>query len=170
MTVPARRRRRRHGRPTNDDPHGNNTEGNGLTGTSGGAYFVDEPEYVAPTRRSCRPARPTCGSATRPTRPTSTPAGSSTTSWSTAPRPTLSSDEGEWFETDGIQDNNWTVQVVATCDLTPGVDSPYEIVDGAWQLRLPAQGDQISQGGFNTKCANGNQADFVVAVSNLPAG
>ena len=31
------------------------------------------------TRRSCRPAPPTCGSATRPTRPTSTPAGSSTT-------------------------------------------------------------------------------------------
>ena len=31
---------------TNDDPHGNNTEGNGITGTSGGAYFVDEPEYV----------------------------------------------------------------------------------------------------------------------------
>ena len=31
---------------TNDDPHGGNTEGNGLTGTSGGAYFVDEPVYV----------------------------------------------------------------------------------------------------------------------------
>ena len=31
---------------SNDDPHGGNTEGNGLTGTSGGAYFVDEPEYV----------------------------------------------------------------------------------------------------------------------------
>ena len=31
---------------TNDDPHGNNTEGNGITGTSGGEYFVDEPQYV----------------------------------------------------------------------------------------------------------------------------
>ena len=31
---------------TNDDPQGANTEGNGLTGTSGGEYFVDEPEYV----------------------------------------------------------------------------------------------------------------------------
>ncbi|NES36813.1 hypothetical protein G3554_11670 [Micromonospora sp. PPF5-17] len=30
---------------TNDDPHGNNTEGNGLTGTSGGEYFVDDPVY-----------------------------------------------------------------------------------------------------------------------------
>ena len=31
---------------TDTDPHDNNTEGNGLTGTSGGEYFVDDPEYV----------------------------------------------------------------------------------------------------------------------------
>ena len=31
---------------TNEDPHGGNTEGNGITGTSGGEYFVDEPQYV----------------------------------------------------------------------------------------------------------------------------
>ena len=31
---------------TNTNPHENNDEGNGITGTSGGAYFVDEPEYV----------------------------------------------------------------------------------------------------------------------------
>ena len=31
---------------TDTDPHDNNDEGNGLTGTSGGAYFVDDPEYV----------------------------------------------------------------------------------------------------------------------------
>ena len=31
---------------TNDNPHDNNDEGNGLTGTSGGAYFVDEPTYI----------------------------------------------------------------------------------------------------------------------------
>jgi hypothetical protein len=28
------------------NPHDNNEEGNGLTGTSGGAYFVDEPTYI----------------------------------------------------------------------------------------------------------------------------
>ena len=64
---------------TDDDPHGNNTEGNGITGTSGGEYFVDEPRVRAPTPPSCRPARPTSGSGTRPTRPTWTRAGSSTT-------------------------------------------------------------------------------------------
>ena len=31
---------------TDEDPHGNNIEGNGITGTSGGEYFVDEPEYL----------------------------------------------------------------------------------------------------------------------------
>ena len=63
---------------TNDDPHGGNTEGNGLTGTSGGAYFVDDPVYVHLTAQL--PAgRRTCGSATRRTPRTSTPDGSSTT-------------------------------------------------------------------------------------------
>ena len=53
---------------------------------------------------------------------------------------TLSSPEGEWFETDGLQDNNWTLQVVATCDLTPGVDSAFEIVDARGQPRVPPRG------------------------------
>ena len=64
---------------TDTDPHDNNEEGNGLTGTSGGAYFVDDPEYVHLQTGPFRPARRTCGSATRPTRRTSTPASSSTT-------------------------------------------------------------------------------------------
>ena len=70
---------------TNDNPHDNNTEGNGLTGTSGGAYFVDDPVYIHLAAR-CRPAPPMSASATRPTRRTSTPAGSWTTSRSTTRR------------------------------------------------------------------------------------
>ena len=31
---------------TDTNPHDNNDEGNGLTGTSGGEYFVDEPSYI----------------------------------------------------------------------------------------------------------------------------
>jgi hypothetical protein len=31
---------------TDTNPHDNNTEGNGLTGTSGGTYFVDDPTYI----------------------------------------------------------------------------------------------------------------------------
>ena len=60
---------------TDTDPQGNNTEGNGLTGVSGGAYGTDSPS-TSPRRRRCRPARRTSGSATRRTRATWTPGGS----------------------------------------------------------------------------------------------
>ena len=82
---------------------------------------------------------------------------------------TLSSSTGDWFETTGVQENNWTVQVVASCDLTPGVTSPFEIVDGAGNFVYRLEGDQISQR-FNTKCANGPNRDFAVLISNLPTG
>jgi len=155
---------------TEDDPHGNNEEGNGITGTSGGAYFVDDPEYVTYT-------------ATLPAGATdlrfrySTDAAYLDTGWFidqvfvNGAEATLSGDG--WIETTGIQNNNWTVQVISNCDLTPGGTSTTgeEIVDtagGNWIYRY--EGDQFSTDTFNTKCANGNQSDFVVAVSNLPTG
>ncbi len=155
---------------TNDDPHGNNEEGNGITGTSGGEYFVDEPEYVQ-------------YSATLPAGTTdvqfrySTDAAYLDTGWfiDTATiggdAVTLAPEGAGWIETTGIQDNNWTVQVISNCDLTPGDPSEGEIVDaegGNWVYRY--EGDQFSTDTFNTQCANGNQADFVVAVSNMPTG
>ena len=45
-----------------------------------------------------------------------------------------------------------------------GVDT----AGGNWVYRF--DGARISTSTLNTKCANGNQADFVVAVSNLPTG
>jgi hypothetical protein len=154
---------------TNDDPHGNNTEGNGITGTSGGEYFIDEPQYVHYTAQL--PA-----GATDIRFRYSTDAAYLDTGWfvddvmvngAAAP---LSSPAGDWFETTGVQDNHWTVQVVATCDLTPGVTSPFEITDGAGNYVYRLEGDQISQPGFNTKCANGQRQDFAVLISNLPTG
>jgi hypothetical protein len=69
---------------SSNDPHGDNIEGNGLTGTSDDAYFMDEPVYVRYTAQL--PARALmCASVTRPTRLTPTPAGSWTMSWSTEP-------------------------------------------------------------------------------------
>lgn len=154
---------------SNDDPHGGNTEGNGLTGTSGGAYFVDEPEYVHLTAELP-------DGATDVQFRYSTDAAYLDTGWfiddvmvNGAPA-TVSSDVGEWVETNGVQDNNWTLQVIASCDLTPGVDSAFEITDGAGNFVYRLTGDQISQGGFNTKCANGTKRDFVTLVSNLPTG
>jgi bacillopeptidase F (M6 metalloprotease family) len=34
---------------TNDDPQGNNAEGNGITGVSGGTYGTGSPEYISAT-------------------------------------------------------------------------------------------------------------------------
>ena len=122
---------------TNDDPHGGNTEGNGITGTSGGEYFVDEPTYVH-------------YNVTVPDGATdlrwrySTDAAYLDTGWfiddiTVNDAPATAAGEGEtpWVVTDGVQDNDWSFQVVAHCDLTPGVDSPGELTDGAgnWVYR-----------------------------------
>jgi hypothetical protein len=152
---------------TDDDPHGNNTEGNGLTGTSGGAYFVDEPEYVHLT------AQLPAGTTDVQFR-YSTDAAYLDTGWFVddvmvdGTAATLSSED--WIETTGLQDNNWTLQVVASCDLTPGVDSEFEIVDEAGNHVYRLEGDAITQSGFVTRCASGNNRDFATLVSNLPTG
>jgi hypothetical protein len=158
---------------TDDDPHGNNTEGNGLTGTSGGEYFVDDPEYVQ--YRVTLPA-----GATDLRWRYSTDAAYLDTGWfiddvtvGSAPATVSASTEpgGEgWVETNGLQDNNWTVQVISACDLTPGSASAGETTDGAGNFVYRFHGDEISTYQFNTKCANGPNTDFVVSVSNLPTG
>jgi len=154
---------------SNDDPHGGNTEGNGLTGTSGGAYFVDDPAYIHLTAQL--PA-----GATDVRFRYSTDAAYLDTGWfvddvvlNGAPA-TVSSAPGEWFETTGTQDNNWALHVVAKCDLTPGVTSSFEVTDGAGNYVYRLSGDLITQGGFSTKCANGSKQDFATLVSNLPTG
>ena len=45
-----------------------------------------------------------------------------------------------------------------------------KIVDEAGNHVYRLEGDAISQSGLNTKCANGNNRDFVTLVSNLPTG
>jgi hypothetical protein len=152
---------------TNEDPHGGNTEGNGITGTSGGEYFVDEPEYLT-------------YSATLPEGTTdarfrySTDAAYLDTGWFidevfVGEAPALLEGDG-WIETTGEQDNNWTLQVIANCDLTPGssANEIHDVAGGNYVYRYT--GDAISTGTFDTKCANGDQSDFVVSVSNLPTG
>jgi hypothetical protein len=154
---------------SDEDPHGGNTEGNGLTGTSGGEYFVDEPVYVHYSAQLP-------DGATDVRFRYSTDAAYLDTGWFVddvlvnGGEASVSSAEGEWFETTGIQDNNWTLQVVASCDLTPGVDSEFEITDDAGNHVYRLEGDAISQGGFDTKCANGQNRDFATIVSNMPTG
>ena len=133
---------------TNDDPHGGNTEGNGLTGTSGGAYFVDEPEYVHLTAQL--PA-----GATDVRFRYSTDAAYLDTGWfvddvmlngaAACPRPS-----GEWIATTGIQDNNWTLQVISSCDLTAGVHGARDH-GRRGQLRLPLRATPID----HARCSDG---------------
>ncbi|MGW3608009.1 hypothetical protein [Micromonospora sp. NPDC005161] len=154
---------------TDDNPHGNNTEGNGLTGTSGGAYFVDDPVYVHLT--AAVPA-----GATDVRFRYSTDAAYLDTGWFVddvrvnGADAALSSATGDWFTTTGTQDNNWTVQVVAHCDLTPGTTTAGETTDGAGNWVYRSTGDQFTASNLKTRCANGNQDDFAVLVSNLPTG
>ena len=152
---------------TDDDPHGNNTEGNGITGTSGGAYFVDEPEY-----REYSVTLP--AGATDVQWRYSTDAAYLDTGWfiddvEVNGAPALVSSQ-EWVETTGAQDNNWTFQVISSCDLTPGVTSAGELTDAVGNFVYRYTGDDIVTDEFNTRCANGPNTDFVVSVSNLPTG
>jgi len=160
---------------TNDNPHDNNTEGNGLTGTSGGAYFVDQPKYIhlngqlpAGTtdvrfRYSTDAAYNDTGMFVDDVRIAATAA-------------TLSSAIGNWIETTGTQDNAWVLQLLAPCDLTPGVNSAFETTDTAtagktWIYRLAGDinGD-ISQAGFSTRCLNSTKNTITAVISNLPSG
>jgi hypothetical protein len=155
---------------TDDNPHENNTEGNGITGTSGGAYFVDEPQYLE-------------YSVTVPAGATdlrfrySTDAAYLDTGWfiddvtvNTAPATLTAPAEDGFVQTNGLQENHWTVQVISSCDLTPGVDTIGEVTDGAGNFVYRFEESAFSTDTFNTRCASGNQADFVVSVSNLPTG
>ena len=156
---------------TDDNPHENNAEGNGLTGTSGGAYFVDEPEYVHLT--GTLPA-----GTTNVRFRYSTDAGYLDAGWfvanvtvgGTAAAVASATSPDEWTYVDGPeQDNNWSVQVISSCDITPG-SSAGEIHEGSWYVyRL--NGDEIRAAGFDTKCLKGRaKGDLTVAISNLASG
>ena len=117
---------------TDDDPHGNNTEGNGITGTSGGEYFVDAPTYQH-------------YNATLPAGTTdvrfrySTDAAYLDTGWfiddvTVDGAPAVVAGEGEqpWVETDGIQDNDWSVQLLSPRATSPrAATTAGELVDNA---------------------------------------
>ncbi|WP_345203486.1 hypothetical protein [Fodinibacter luteus] len=154
---------------TSTNPHDNNEEGNGLTGTSGGAYFVDDPEYIH-LRTGPLPA------GTEDVRfRYSTDAAYLDTGFFVddvsidGAAATLSSEPGHWVETDGAQDNIWVVQILSPCDLTPSGDTEGEIVDDAGNHVYRFEGDSIQETGFVTTCL-ANKEEISVIVSNLPTG
>lgn len=150
---------------TSDNPHDNNTEGNGLTGTSGGTYFVDDPQYIH--------LQTTLPAGTTDVRfRYSTDAAYLDTGWFVddvrvaGTAATVVSESG-WILTDGKQTNDWTVQLLSKCDLTPGVQSAgetYVATDGYYVYRFT--GSSISQS--FTRCST--QDSFTAVISNLPTG
>jgi hypothetical protein len=152
----------------NEDPHDNNEEGNGLTGTSGGAYFVDEPAYIQL-------------SATLPEGTTdvrfrySTDAAYLDTGWFVddvvidGTEVALASEAGHWVETTGVQENHWVVQIVSPCDLSPGTDTLGEqLIDGYSVYRI--EDDTFTLTGLSSACLKADKDRFVAVVSNLPTG
>ena len=150
---------------TDEDPHDSNDEGNGITGTSGGTYFVDDPEYIH--------LQGTLPAGTQDVRFVyETDQAYLDTGWfiddvnvNGAPAVLSSSD---WVETNGEQNNEWVVQIISPCDLTPGVDNGAEFTDQGWHI-YRYEGTEISKYGFDTTCL-GSQGRFTVAISNITSG
>ncbi len=155
---------------TDENPHDNNEEGNGITGTSGGEYFVDEPAWVhynAVLPEGAEDVRFRY----------STDAAYMDAGWfiddvmvDGAPALVSADEETGFVQTDGLQDNRWTVQVISSCDLTPGEDSEFELTDEAGNYVYRFEGDSVSTPVLETRCANGKGGDFAVAISNSPDG
>ncbi len=155
---------------TDTNPHDNNEEGNGLTGTSGGEYFVDDPEYIH------LESAPLPAGTTDVRFRYSTDAAYLDTGFFVddvtvgGQAATLSSEPGNWIETNGIQDNNWVVQLLSPCDLTPGTTSEGEIVDDAGNHVYRFEGDSVQEAGFTTTCLRSTKGEVTVVISNLTSG
>jgi hypothetical protein len=167
QTVPVRDAATGQALTTNEDPQGNNTEGNGLTGTSGGRYFVDAPKYVHALADI--PADAT-GVRFR----YSTDTAYLDTGWFVddvtvggAPA-TLSSPGDEWTRTSGVQDNHWVLQVVAPCDLTPGATTAGESTDNLGYHVYRGEGADIAIRNLSTSCLG--KRSVTTIISNMPSG
>ena len=75
---------------------------------------------------------------------------------------------GQLDLTTGIQKNNWVVQVLSPCDLTPGTTSRRDRRRrGNYVYRLEGDDDPLT--GLDTTCLD-NKENFTVVISNLTTG
>jgi Immune inhibitor A peptidase M6 len=155
---------------TDTNPHDNNEEGNGLTGTSGGAYFVDEPEYIH-LQSAPLPAGTTDVQFRYSTDAAYLDTGFFVDDVTVGGQAaSLSSEPGNWIETTGIQNNNWVVQVLSPCDLTPDVTSPGEMVDSEGNYVYRYEGASLDVSGFSSTCLRSTKGEVTVVISNLTSG
>ncbi len=155
------------------DPHGNNEEGNGLTGTSGGEYFVDDPVYIEAS------ASLPGGTTDVRIRYSTDAAYLDTGIFVDATNIAVDVDgepgdtdaqSASWVQTDGAQVNDFLVQVVAACDLTPDMDGDEAVYDEASGLYVYRyEGTDIEVSGFDTACLGGKDR-ITVIITNRPSG
>ena len=69
-----------------------------------------------------------------------------------------------------MQDNNWVVQLLSPCDLTPGTTSEGEIVDSEGNHVYRFEGDSIHESGFVTTCLRSTKGEVTAVISNLTSG
>ena len=74
---------------------------------------------------------------------------------------------GDWIPTNGIQDNNWSLQIISPCDLN-GTSTANETTDYAGNYVYRFDGDAITTPVYSAKCAG--KAGIVTVISNLPDG
>ena len=140
-----------------------------MTGTSGGEYFVDDP-----STSTCRRTLPAGTTDVRFRY--STDAAYLDTGFFVddvtvgGQAATLSSEPGNWIETNGVQDNNWVVQLLSPCDLTPGDTTEGEIIDSEGNHVYRFEGDSIHESGFDTTCLRGTKGSVTAVISNLTSG
>ena len=157
---------------TDLDPHGNNEEGNGLTGTSGGEYFVDEPVYIdavadLPTGTTDVRIRYSTDAAYLDT-------GifvddlNIAVELGGAPGET-DAQVGSWISTDGSQNNDFLVQLVAPCDITPGVEDEAVVDEPSGLHVYRYTGTDIEVSGFDTQCLRGRD-EVTAIITNRPYG
>ena len=61
--------------------------------------------------------------------------------------------DAEWTLIDGAeQDNNWSVQLISGCDITPGVDSDFEVQAGGLYVYRFQTDEEIHQAGLDSLC------------------
>jgi hypothetical protein len=154
---------------TDTNPHDNNEEGNGLTGTSGGAYFVDDPTYIH-LQSAPLPAGTTDVRFRYSTDAAYLDTGFFVDDVTVGAQPaTLTSEPGNWIETTGIQENNWVVQLLSPCDLTAGVTDG-ETVDNVGNYVYRFEGDSLEVAGFSSTCLRSTKGEVTVVISNLTSG
>ena len=156
---------------TDTNPHDNNEEGNGLTGTSGGAYFVDDPVYVH------LQSAPLPAGTTDVRFRYSTDAAYLDTGFFVddvtvgGQAATLSSEPGNWIVTTASR------RTTGSSSCCRRATSPRAAARRGRDRRQTQgnhvyrfEGDSIHESGFVTTCLRGDKGEITAVISNLTTG